>query len=62
MLLEMYLLLRLAIDHDHPSDGDRKVRSFDGFAYAVYAQPLMTALLAGRARLLGSACGSVSSL
>lgn len=45
----MYLLQRLAIDHDHPSDGDRRVRSFNGFAYAVYAQPLMTALLAGDA-------------
>lgn len=58
----MYLLQRLATDHDQPSDGNREVRSFYGSTYIVYPQPLRTALLAGDARLLGSACGSVSSL
>ena len=37
-------------------------RSFYSSTYTVHPQPLMTALLAGDARLLGSACWSVSSL
>lgn len=37
-------------------------RSFYDSTYIVYPQPLMTALLAGDAQLLESACGSVSPL
>lgn len=58
----MYLLRRLATDHDQPTEGERKVRSLYGSTCIVYPQPLMTALLAGDVQLLGSACESVSSL